>query len=91
MARRFTGVLKTVSVGKNENRQLTIRKVQSVAQLVRNVLLESGGENNKYRVYLPGKWPMLKYFPDPSVVTVEGETLPANKEHIITNKMKRHE
>ena len=49
LARRFPA-LKTASIGKGEERQLTVRKRCSPADICRIILLEHNGESAKYKV-----------------------------------------
>ncbi len=44
--------LKSVSFGKDSNRQLTVQKKKTATQLLR-LLIEIGGENGKYKILWP--------------------------------------
>ena len=47
--RRFA-TLKTVSIGKDEQRQLTVRKKRTPGDICRMILIEHDGENHRYKV-----------------------------------------
>ena len=65
MCVRYKHAIKSVSVGRGDDRRLTIRRKQSIGDLVRQVLLDGHAADpntsTKYEVFAPGQFDYDKW------------------------------